>query len=119
MAAAAETLRTFAATLAPERSGPLLVAEPARDPLGRRLQLGSPCSGQSGSTERELLNRLDRLSINCPPPSKRWPGSDGPTQLRDDVSAVRHCSCSRSIGARRRVAKRTSMWCSTSDAGRG
>jgi hypothetical protein len=33
MAAAAETLRTFAATLAPERSGPLLVAEPSREIL--------------------------------------------------------------------------------------
>jgi class 3 adenylate cyclase/tetratricopeptide (TPR) repeat protein len=33
MAAASNTLRTFAATLAPERSGPLLAAEPSRDIL--------------------------------------------------------------------------------------
>ena len=46
VAAAANTLRTFAATLAPERSR----AAPgggalARDPFGRRLQLGKPPSG--------------------------------------------------------------------------
>ena len=33
VAAAAQTLRTFAATLAPERSGPLLAAEPSREIL--------------------------------------------------------------------------------------
>jgi hypothetical protein len=33
MKAAANTLRTFAATLAPERSGPLLAAEPSREIL--------------------------------------------------------------------------------------
>jgi len=32
-AAAANTLRTFAATLAPQRSGPLLAAEPSREIL--------------------------------------------------------------------------------------
>jgi tetratricopeptide (TPR) repeat protein len=41
--AAANTLRTFAATLAPERSGPLLVAEPSREILSAAgLQPGSP-----------------------------------------------------------------------------
>ena len=33
VAAAAKTLRAFAATLAPERSGPLLAAEPSREIL--------------------------------------------------------------------------------------
>jgi hypothetical protein len=33
VSAAANTLRTFAATLAPERSGPLLAAEPSREIL--------------------------------------------------------------------------------------
>jgi hypothetical protein len=33
VAAAAETLRTFAAALAPERAGPLLAAEPSQEIL--------------------------------------------------------------------------------------